>query len=345
MATHHLPVLSGAVVRWLAPRSGATLFDGTLGGGGHSRALLAAAEGRGRLIAVDRDPGAWERSGLEGLFPEAEVRFLHRRFETALADLAAGRLAGTPFDGLLLDLGPSSDQLDDPRRGLSFQVDGPLDMRLDPTTGEPVSAWLERQDEASLTRVLRDFGEIPGARSLARRILAARPVTTTAALAALCPPAYRGRGRGGRRHNPATLVFQALRIAVNGELDHLAAAVEDGVRCLAPGGRIAVIAFHSLEDRIVKQTLRRLAHPCICPPTLPTCACGRQPAVTLLSRRAIVATPEERDVNPRARSARLRVAERLAVSAASGSPPSNETKRSKGLGARGEGLGKDSPSG
>jgi len=311
VATHHLPVLREAVVRWLAPRPGACIFDGTLGGGGHSRALLTAAGGRGRLIAVDRDPGAWERSGLEGLFPEAEVRFLHRRFETALADLAAGRLAGTPLDAVLLDLGPSSDQLDDPSRGLSFQVDGPLDMRLDPTSGEPVSAWLERQDEASLARVLRDFGEVPGARRLARTILAARPIATTGALAHLCPPAYRSRrGRGGRRHNPATLVFQALRIAVNGELDHLAAAVEDGVRCLAPGGRIAVIAFHSLEDRIVKQTLRRLAHPCICPPNLPACACGRRPLVTLLSRRAIVATPEECADNPRARSARLRVAER-----------------------------------
>lgn len=310
VATHHLPVLTEAVVRWLDPHPEAALFDGTLGGGGHSRALLTAAGGRGRLIAVDRDPGAWERSGLATAFPEAEVRFLHRRFETALADLAAGRLTGGPFDGLLLDLGPSSDQLDDPSRGLSFRIDGPLDMRLDPTAGEPVSAWLDHQDETSLTRVLRDFGEIPGARSLARRILAARPVTTTAALAALCPPAYRGRGRGGRRHHPATLVFQALRIAVNGELDHLAAAIEDGVRCLAPGGRIAVIAFHSLEDRIVKQTLRRLAHPCICPPALPACACGRRPAVTPATRRAVVAGAAERAANPRARSARLRVAER-----------------------------------
>lgn len=308
MATHHLPVLTEAVVRWLDPHPGAALFDGTLGGGGHSRALLTAAGGRGRLIAVDRDPGAWERSSLETAFPEATVRFLHRRFETVLADLAAGRLTGGPFDGVLLDLGPSSDQLDDPGRGLSFQVDGPLDMRLDPTAGEPLSAWLDHQDEASLTRVLRDFGEIPGARSLARRILAARPVTTTAALVALCPPAY--RGRGGRRHHPATLVFQALRIAVNGELDHLAAAIEDGVRCLAPGGRIAVIAFHSLEDRIVKQTLRRLAHPCICPPTLPACVCGRQPAITLATRRAVVASEAESAANPRSRSARLRVAER-----------------------------------
>ncbi len=308
MATHHLPVLTEAVVRWLDPRPGATLFDGTLGGGGHSRALLTAAGGRGRLIAVDRDPAAWERSGLETAFPEAEVRFLHARFETALADLAAGRLAGAPLDGILLDLGPSSDQLNDPDRGLSFQVDGPLDMRLDPTAGEPVSAWLDQQDEASLTRVLRDFGEVPGARGLARRILAARPITTTAALVALCPPAH--RGRGGRRHHPATLVFQALRIAVNAELDHLAAAVEDGVRCLTPGGRIAVIAFHSLEDRIVKQTLRRLAHPCVCPPDLPACACGRRPAITLATRRAVVAGEAERAANPRARSARLRVAER-----------------------------------
>ncbi len=213
MATRHLPVLVEAVVRWLDPRPGASLFDGTLGGGGHSHALLTAAGGRGRLIAVDRDPGAWVRSGLETAFPEAEVRFLHSRFETALADLAAGRLAGGPFDGVLLDLGPSSDQLDDPSRGFSFQVDGPLDMRLDPTAGEPVSAWLDHQDEASLTRVLRDFGEIPHARSLARRILAARPITTTAALVALCPSAY--RGPGCRRPTPAPRTLTDLPDQVN----------------------------------------------------------------------------------------------------------------------------------
>jgi len=310
MASRHLPVLVEAVVRWLAPQPGAALFDGTLGGGGHSRALLTAAGGRGRLLAVDRDPAAWERSGLEDAFPEAEVRFLHTRFETALAELVAGRLGGRPFDALLLDLGPSSDQLDDPRRGLSFQVDGPLDMRLDPTTGEPASAWLDRQDEASLSRVLREFGEIPDARRLARRILAARPIVTTTALARLCPA--RRPGRGGRRHHPATLVFQAIRIAVNGELERLAAAVDDGVRCLAVGGRIAVIAFHSLEDRIVKQALHRLAAPCLCPRDLPACACGRRPVVTLLTRRGVVATEVERDANPRARSARLRVAERTA---------------------------------
>ncbi|RMF82104.1 MAG: 16S rRNA (cytosine(1402)-N(4))-methyltransferase RsmH, partial [Nitrospirae bacterium] len=301
MGSRHQPVLAEAVVRWLAPAPGLSLLDATLGGGGHARRWLSACGGRGRLLALDQDPGAWPRSGLAGAFPEAEVRFLHTRFEEALAELAAGRLAGAPFDRILLDLGPSSDQLDDPARGLSFQHDGPLDMRLDPTRGEPASRWLERQDEASLTRVLRDYGEIPHARRLARRILAARPVTSTRQLARICEAAAPRRGR--RSHHPATLCFQAIRIAVNRELVGLEQALVDAVRCLAPGGRLAVIAFHSLEDRIVKRTLRRLADPCICPKDLPACACGRRPVVRLLTRRAVAASAAEVAANPRARSA------------------------------------------
>jgi 16S rRNA (cytosine1402-N4)-methyltransferase len=307
VASRHVPVLEKEVVSWLAPAPGSAIFDGTLGGGGHARALLARAMGRARLIAVDRDAGAWPRSGVADAFPHAEVRFLHATFQEVLARLAAGAEPGPPFDCMLLDLGLSSDQIDDPRRGFSFHLDGPLDMRMDPSRGEPVAAWLAYQDEASLTQVLRDYGEVPRARTVARRILAARPLRTTRDLARVCESALRGT----RGHHPATLVFQALRIAINDELSGLESALEDAVDCLTTGGRLAVISFHSLEDRITKATFRRLADPCICPPDLPACVCGRQPIVDILTRRPIVPSPQETAANPRARSARLRVVARL----------------------------------
>ena len=212
---------------------------------------------------------------------------------------------------MLLDFGLSSDQIDDPQRGFSFQLDGPLDMRMDPSSGETASAWLQRQDQHSLAHVLRDYGEVPRPHTVARRILAARPITTTRALARVCVEVL---GRGGRGHHPATLVFQAIRIAVNDELSGLDQALEHAVDCLAPGGRLAVIAFHSLEDRTVKATFRRLANPCICPPTLPTCVCGRLPVVRPLTHRPTTASAGEVSANPRARSARLRVVIRLPFS-------------------------------
>jgi len=307
VATRHVPVLEEEVVQWLAPTPGSAIFDGTLGGGGHARALLARVQGRARLVAVDRDPDAWSRSGLAGAFPQTEVRFLHATFQEVLAGLARGTEAGAPFRCMLLDLGLSSDQIDDPRRGFSFQLDGPLDMRMDPSRGETVAAWLAHQDEDSLARVLRDYGEVPRPRTVARRILGARPLHTTRDLARVCG----GAPRGARGHHPATLIFQALRIAINDELSGLESALEDAVGCLATGGRLAVIAFHSLEDRIAKTTFRRLANPCVCPPDLPTCVCGRRPVVETLTRRPVTASQQEIAANPRARSARLRVVARL----------------------------------
>jgi 16S rRNA (cytosine1402-N4)-methyltransferase len=211
---------------------------------------------------------------------------------------------------MLLDFGLSSDQLDDPQRGFSFHIDGPLDMRMDRSRGETASIWLDRQDENSLAQALRDYGEVPRPRTVARRILAARPIETTRDLARVCADVL---GSGDRGHHPATLVFQAVRIAVNNELSGLQHALEHAVACLAPAGRLAVIAFHSLEDRIVKTTFRRQANPCICPPTLPKCVCGRLPVVQLLTRRPVVASAREVAANPRARSARLRVVTRLPV--------------------------------
>jgi 16S rRNA (cytosine1402-N4)-methyltransferase len=311
MASRHVPVLAEEVVEWLRPRPGSAIFDGTLGGGGHARALLARAQGRARLLAVDRDPEAWARSGLEAAFPQAEIRFVHATFQQVLARLVDGRELGRPFHSMLLDLGLSSDQIDDPQRGFSFQLDGPLDMRMDPSCGETATAWLERQDERSLTHVLREYGEVPRPLTVARCILAARPIATTHALARVCTTVL---GSGGRGHHPATLVFQAIRIAVNDELSRLDQALENAVDCLVPAGRLAVIAFHSLEDRTVKSTFRRLANPCVCPPTLPECVCGRVPVARLLTRRPIVASASEVAANPRARSARLRVVGRLPLS-------------------------------
>ncbi|MGD2063244.1 MAG: 16S rRNA (cytosine(1402)-N(4))-methyltransferase RsmH [Nitrospirota bacterium] len=310
MASRHVPVLAEEVVQWLEPVPGSVLFDGTLGGGGHARALLNRAQGRGRLLAVDRDRDAWARSGLARAFPEAELRFVHATFQEVLARLVDGREPGRPFDCMLLDFGLSSDQLDDPQRGFSFHIDGPLDMRMDRSRGETASIWLDRQDENSLAQALRDYGEVPRPRTVARRILAARPIETTRDLARVCADVL---GSGDRGHHPATLVFQAVRIAVNNELSGLQHALEHAVACLAPAGRLAVIAFHSLEDRIVKTTFRRQANPCICPPTLPKCVCGRLPVVQLLTRRPVVASAREVAANPRARSARLRVVTRLPV--------------------------------
>ena len=311
MASRHVPVLAEEVVQWLAPGPGSAIFDGTLGGGGHARALLTRAQGRARVLAVDRDAEAWPRSGLAAAFPHTQIRFVHATFQEVLARLVDGREPGRPFDCMLLDFGLSSDQIDDPQRGFSFQLDGPLDMRMDPATGETASAWLDSQDERSLASVLRDYGEVRRPHAVARRILAARPIDTTHGLARVCTEVL---GSGGRGHHPATLVFQAIRIAVNDELSGLEQALERAVDCLVPGGRLAVIAFHSLEDRTVKTTFRRLANPCICPPTLPACVCGRLPVVRLLTRRPIVASAREVATNPRSRSARLRVVARLPVS-------------------------------
>jgi 16S rRNA (cytosine1402-N4)-methyltransferase len=222
-----------------------------------------------------------------------------------------------PADGVLLDLGVSSMQLDTAERGFSFQTDAPLDMRMDPTdTSRPTAADLvNRLPEGDLADLIYQYGEERGSRRIARRIVAERergPITTTARLAATVQAALGGRpaGRKGRTH-PATQTFQALRIAVNRELEVLPQALEGAVEILRPGGRLAVIAFHSLEDRIVKQFIAQEVKGCICPPDLPVCQCGRAPRLKAISRGAIQATEAEQAANPRARSARLRIAERI----------------------------------
>ncbi|MEF3274371.1 MAG: 16S rRNA (cytosine(1402)-N(4))-methyltransferase RsmH [Chloroflexus sp.] len=295
----HTPVLLAEVVAALAPRPGGRYLDATVGGGGHALAVLQAAQPGGVLLGIDADPAALaaaaERLTEAGLQQQAILR--HGSF----ADLEqlANEAGFTTFDGILFDLGVSSYQLDTPERGFSFAADGPLDMRLDPTRGVTAADLVNRSSERELAEIIFQYGEEPAARRIARAIVERRriqPFQRTADLAALVARIVGGRHR---RIHPATRTFQALRIAVNRELDQLAAALPQAANLLAPGGRLAVISFHSLEDRIVKHFMR-------------TEASGERPRLALFTKKPVTATDEEIAINPRARSAKLRVATRMA---------------------------------
>jgi 16S rRNA (cytosine1402-N4)-methyltransferase len=301
-------VLCDEVVRWLRPAAPGLLVDATVGAGGHAAALLAAAPGF-QLLGIDRDPAAIAAA-------RERLRDWVDRIELVVAEfgeLAAmldERQGGEPC-AVLADLGCSSLQLEDARRGFSFQRDGPLDMRMGPA-GTTAADLVNQCSEEELVTILRTYGEEPRTRAIVRAIVEERrkePLRSTAALAGLVERVV--GYRGGRRIHPATRTFQALRIAVNDELGQLETLVEPMVRRLRPGGRIACIAFHSLEDRIVKHTLRRLEGRCVCPPGMPECRCRPERLVKVLTRRPVTPAAEERAGNPRARSARLRVAERL----------------------------------
>jgi len=301
----HVPVMVAEVVAWLRPRPGARLVDVTVGLGGHAAALLAAAPGA-RLLGLDRDPTALDRAR-ERLRRHGErVSLRQAHFADLPAVLAEAGWDGA--DAVLCDLGASSLQLDDAARGFSFRAEGPLDMRMDPgaprTAAEIVNTWPERV----LARLLADYGEERRARAVARAIVRARPLGTTAELAGVVGRVL-GRGRPGL--HPATRTFQAIRIAVNDELGGLERFLAEGYGVLGPGGRLAVLAYHSLEDRRVKEAFRRWAAACLCPPGVARCACGWSAKVRLLTRRPLRPTPAEVARNPRARSARLRVVERL----------------------------------
>ena len=308
MSAVHVPVLRDRVVAWLAPTAPGLLVDATVGLGGHAAALLEAAPGL-HLVGLDRDPEAIERAR-QRLQPFSDrVRLIQGPFAELPAVL--GTLDSPPVAAVLADLGCSSLQLDSAERGFSFARCGPLDMRMSgagPSAGDLVNQAAE--DE--LVRVLREYGEERRARRVARAIVDARrrrPLRTTDELATLVAGAV--GGRGSQRIHPATRTFQALRIAVNDELGQLERFVEPAVRALRPGGRIAIISFHSLEDRIVKHSLRRLAGACVCPPEAPVCSCRPERLVEVLTRRAERPDEDEVAANPRARSARLRVAQRV----------------------------------
>ncbi len=304
----HRAVLLPEIVRLLGPRPGGVYVDGTLGGGGHTRAILEAAGDGARLLALDRDSEVLERA-------RRELGDLARFCTFAQANFAdlAGTARGNGFDvvdGIVLDVGVSSYQLDDPGRGFSFMRDGPLDMRMDRTQTTTAADLVNTRSAAELAALFRAYGEEPRARAIATRIETRRreaPFARTAELAALVSEVYGGRRE---RLHPATRVFQALRIAVNGELEALAAGLEVGLELLRPGGRMAVIAFHSLEDRIVKRCFAEHEGRWEGRPEGGQTWVGRIPAVTRLTRKPVVPGDEECASNPRARSAKLRAVER-----------------------------------
>lgn len=306
----HTPVLLDEVLTWLAPRDGGLYVDATLGLGGHAAAILAASAPGGRLLGIDTDAQALAlaRDRLAEFGPRAVFCEGWHRDIDSLACAAGWH----EVDGVLFDLGVSSLQLDAAERGFSFAQDGPLDMRMSQTAelsaAELVNAW----PEGDLSRVIYEYGEERYARRIAGAIVRQRPLHTTGELAEVVRRAV-PHSRGPQRIDPATRTFQALRIAVNGELEHLRRSLEGAVTLLKPGGRLAVISFHSLEDRIVKQYLTQEARDCICPPRLPQCVCGHQASVRILTRKPLRPSAEEEQRNPRSRSARLRVAERLGV--------------------------------
>ncbi len=307
----HVPVLLEEAVAALAVRPDGIYVDATFGRGGHARAIMARLAPDGRLYAFDRDPSAAASAGAIG-----DPRFVFRRcwFSQLADELAA--LGVEHVDGVLLDLGISSPQIDDPARGFSFRADGPLDMRMDPARGESAAAFLARATARELTEVIRDYGEERFAQSIARAIVAARevaPVVGTRQLAAIVAQAIGARPRGDRSQDPATRTFQALRIFINGELAELALILPRVVPMLATRGRIAVISFHSLEDRIVKRFFASASQPFGGDPRLarlpiPVAALPLAPLACV--GRAIRPTDQEIATNPRARSATLRVAER-----------------------------------
>ena len=304
MASEHLPVLTDRVVELLAPSGPGLLVDATVGLGGHAEALLRAVP-EFQLVGLDRDPQALARAG-ERLQPFSDrVQLVEETFDRL--PLVLRRLGlGAPV-AVLADIGCSSLQLDSAERGFSFASDGPLDMRMG-DTGPTAADLLQQSEWEELVRILRDYGEERRARAIARAIVRRReqePLRTTAQLSRLVQDVMGGRER---RIHPATRTFQALRIAVNDELGQLERFLEPAIRSLESGGRIAVISFHSLEDRIVKHSLRRLAGRCTCPPDFPVCRCNPQRVVEVLTSSPVRPDEEEIDRNPRARSARLRAA-------------------------------------
>src|SRR6478736_2611384 len=305
-ATDHVPVLADEVREALAVKPGETVVDATFGAGGHSELLAADLRGTGKLIAIDRDPSVrryfdsvQKRTGTQG-------RFLRGEFSDVLAQLAANDVRA---DAILFDLGVSSMQVDRPERGFSYATDAPLDMRMDPASEVSARELVNESGERELTQIFRDYGEERYSRQIARAIVrrrAKQPFERTGELVETIKQAIPAPARFGEGH-PAKRVFQALRIDVNDELGSLERALPAALEILRPCGRLAVISFHSLEDRIVKRFLRSQEHGCTCPPDFPLCVCGAQPALRAVPRRAIRPSPAEIARNPRAQSARLRV--------------------------------------
>lgn len=302
----HIPVLINEVVEALQVQPGKRYIDCTLGLGGHSRAILEKCSPTGRLLGIDADPEAIKIAGLKltqysGLLTLVNDNFINIEKICQENDFH-------PVDGILLDLGVSSAQLEDADRGFSFQHEAQPDMRFSPNQVLTATDLLNILPEDRLAQLIYEYGEEHHSRQIARLIVKNRPVVSTADLAHLIEQAVGGRQQ---KIHPATKTFQALRIAVNHELENLENALEQTINCLNRRGRLVVISYHSLEDRIVKQFMRRETMSCLCPPQIPVCTCGHVPSFKLISKKVITPSPEEIEENPRSRSAKLRVVERL----------------------------------
>jgi 16S rRNA (cytosine1402-N4)-methyltransferase len=306
----HLSVLPDEVIHFLKPADGKTYLDGTLGGGGHAALILEKAP-EAFLVGIDRDQAALAAAGARLAAHGERIRLLHGDFADVAGHLNS--LGITALDGFILDLGVSSHQLDTRERGFSFQQDAPLDMRMDTSSGETAADLVNELPEQELERIISEYGEERWAKRIASFIVKERAeslITTTFRLVDIIKGAV-PKAKWDERIHPATRTFQALRIAVNTELESLERGMRAALDLLKPGGRGVIISFHSLEDRIVKHIFREYAEGCTCPRQMPVCVCGRQPRVKILTSRPVTATQEETDDNPRARSAKLRAVEKL----------------------------------
>ncbi|HEY5639603.1 MAG TPA: 16S rRNA (cytosine(1402)-N(4))-methyltransferase RsmH [Dehalococcoidia bacterium] len=301
----HSPVLTDEVIKHLAVEPGGRYIDCTLGAGGHARLILEAGAPGAMLLGIDADPHAVElaRDTLKGF--DGDVHLVNANFREL--ERTARRLTFVPVHGVLFDLGISSMQLAENGRGFSFQKEAALDMRFSPEQELTAADIVNGYDETEIANLIWEYGEERFSRRIAKAIVRARPLQTTTALAAVVAKAVPGRGR----IHPATKTFQALRIAVNDELRTLESALCQARNVLGPGGRLVVISFHSLEDRIVKRFLQRESRDCICPPETPRCVCGHKATLRVITRRPVTPAEEEQRTNPRSRSAKLRAAERL----------------------------------
>jgi 16S rRNA (cytosine1402-N4)-methyltransferase len=309
MKPEHIPVMAREVVDYVIAGSGRVYIDCTVGMGGHAARILEATSPNGYLIGIDIDPQAIAVAKENLKLYEGRLSLIHGNF--ADLDQILMQQGISEVDGVLMDLGASSLQLDTPERGFSFMHSGPLDMRMNQSSGQPVSYDLNRKDDAELAKIIREFGEERWARRIAANVVKFRrksPLTTTKQLAEIVEKSI---PRSSGRIHPATRVFQSLRIYKNKELTNLKTGLEQAVPVLKPGARICVISFHSLEDRIVKHSFKAMERGCICPPRTPVCVCGRRPTLKVLTRRPVTPQESEIETNPRCRSAKLRAAERI----------------------------------
>ena len=303
----HDPVLYKEILQALKPETNGLYVDGTLGAGGHSLGILEACAPEGKLLGLDVDPQALALAR-ETLAPHEPRSILLLRSYTTLEETLK-EIDWPLVNGIVLDLGASSMQFDTPERGFSFRDNAPLDMRFDPTRAQNAADIVNTYSEAELAEIIFRYGEERASRQIAKAIVRERPIRTTGGLASVIKSVI--PRKKGKRVHPATRTFQALRIAVNDEMGTIESVLPQAMRVLAPGGRLAIISFHSLEDRQVKQYFRKESRDCLCPPKQPICTCGHKASLKEISRKPIYPSEEEIARNPRARSARLRVAEKL----------------------------------